>query len=287
MLQTLFLNILSIKIPLYDKIVLTGGFSVKICFIGDVVGMCGRRVVKNALPSLISSENIDLVICNAENAAHGLGCSEKIINELMFCGCDAFTLGNHSFSNYDFLRQITTLTNVVRPSNITPPWPGSDYIVIERCGIRTGIINLLGQLNMGIASDNPFDKGEELIQILKDHEHCDSIIIDFHAETTSEKQALGYYFDGMVTAVIGTHTHVQTSDSRLLPGGTAFITDCGMTGAVDSVLGMDVETSLARLAYKLPRKYEPADGPGFMNGVIIETDNYGRCTGIRRFTEYE
>ena len=242
----------------------------KICFIGDVVGMCGRRVVKNALPSLISSENIDLVICNAENAAHGLGCSEKIINELMFCGCDAFTLGNHSFSNYDFLRQITTLTNVVRPSNITPPWPGSDYIVIEKCGIRTGIINLLGQLNMGIASDNPFDKGEELIQILKDHEHCDSIIIDFHAETTSEKQALGYYFD-----------------SRLLPGGTAFITDCGMTGAVDSVLGMDVETSLARLAYKLPRKYEPADGPGFMNGVIIETDNYGRCTGIRRFTEYE
>ncbi|MBP5262421.1 MAG: TIGR00282 family metallophosphoesterase [Clostridiales bacterium] len=259
----------------------------KICFIGDVVGNCGRRVIKTVLPGFISSNNIDLVICNAENSAHGLGCSEKIITELAYAGCDLFTLGNHSFSNYDFLRQIKDLKNVVRPANVSSQWPGQDYCTLDKCGIRIGVINLMGQINVGISADSPFDKGEALIDILKNQEHCDSVIVDFHAETTSEKQALGYYLDGMATAVIGTHTHVQTSDNRVLPNGTGYITDSGMTGAVESVLGMDIETSLARLAYKLPRRYEPADGPGFMNGVIIETDDYGRCLSIKRFTEYE
>ncbi len=266
----------------YDRIL-----SMKICFIGDVVGNCGRRVVKTILPDFISSNSIDLVICNAENSAHGLGCSEKIVTELSYSGCDLFTLGNHAFSNYDFIRQIKDLDNVVKPSNVSSHWPGKDYCVVDRCGLRIGVINLMGQINVGISSDSPFDKAEELIGILKDNERCDVIIVDFHAETTSEKQALGYFLDGMATAVIGTHTHVQTSDNRILPGGTAYITDSGMTGAVDSVLGMDIETSLARLAYKMPRRYEPADGPGFMNGVILETDSKGKCLSIKRFTEYE
>ncbi len=259
----------------------------KICFIGDVVGNCGRRVVKTVLPDLIVHNDIDVVICNAENAAHGLGCSEKIVNELMLTGCDIITLGNHAFSNYDFLRQIQNFDNVVRPSNVSSEWPGRDYCIIDKCGHRIGVINLMGQINVGMSADSPFDKGEELIGKLKDKEKCDTVIVDFHAETTSEKQALGYFFDGMATAVIGTHTHVQTSDNRVLPGGTGYITDSGMTGAVDSVLGMDIETSLARLAYKLPRRYEPADGPGFMNGVIIDVDDYGRCRSVTRFTEYE
>ena len=258
-----------------------------ICFIGDVVGNCGRRVIKTVLPGFISSYNIDLTICNAENAAHGLGCSEKIISELSMCGCDLFTLGNHSFSNYDFMRQIKNLDNVVRPANVSAQWPGRDYIITEKCGLRIGLINLMGQINVGISADSPFDKAEELIERLKNEEQCNAVIVDFHAETTSEKQALGYYLDGMAAAVVGTHTHVQTSDNRVLPEGTGYITDLGMTGAIDSVLGMDIETSLARLAYKLPRRYEPADGPGFMNGVIISLDDYGKCNSIRRFTEYE
>ena len=259
----------------------------KICFIGDVVGNCGRRVIRDVLPGFKVSEDIDLVICNAENAAHGLGCSEKIITELGYAGCDCFTLGNHAFSNYDFLRQIESLENVVKPSNVSSDWPGRDYLIVDMCGLRIGIINLMGQINVGMSSNSPFDKAEELIGFLKDREHCNSVIVDFHAETTSEKQALGYYLDGMATAVIGTHTHVQTSDARILPNGTAYITDAGMTGAVDSVLGMDIETSIARLAYKLPRRYEPAEGPAFMNGVILELDGSGRATSIRRFTEYE
>ena len=258
-----------------------------ICFIGDVVGNCGRRVVKTILPDFIVHNDIDLVVCNAENAAHGLGCSEKIVNELTLVGCDIITLGNHSFSNYDFLRQIVNFDNVVRPANVSSEWPGKDYCIVEKHGHRIGVINLMGQINVGISADSPFDKGEKLISVLKEKEGCDIVIIDFHAETTSEKQALGYFFDGMATAVLGTHTHVQTSDNRVLPNGTGYITDCGMTGAVDSVLGMDIETSLARLAYKLPRRYEPADGPGFMNGVIIKVDDYGRCSEVRRFTEYE
>ncbi|SCW27610.1 hypothetical protein SAMN02910456_00255 [Ruminococcaceae bacterium YRB3002] len=259
----------------------------RICFIGDVVGNCGRRVVRDVLPGMRQSLDIDLVICNAENAAHGLGCSEKIITELGYAGCDIFTLGNHAFSNYDFIRQISSLDNVVRPSNVSSEWPGRDYCIVDRCGLRIGIINLMGQINVGISCDSPFDKSEALTVLLKDKEHCDSVIVDFHAETTSEKQALGYFLDGMATCVIGTHTHVQTSDDRILPNGTGYITDCGMTGAVDSVLGMDIETSLARLAYKMPRRYEPADGPGFMNGVLFDLDGNGRITSIKRFTEYE
>ncbi|MBR2523245.1 MAG: TIGR00282 family metallophosphoesterase [Clostridiales bacterium] len=259
----------------------------KVCFIGDVVAACGRRVIRDLLPGFILSRDIDVVICNAENAAHGLGCSEKIVNELISNGVNIITLGNHTFSNHDFLRQIKGLENVVRPSNLTPPWPGSDYTIIEKKGVRIGVINLLGQINMGMDPDSPFTKGEELINKLVNEEGCNSVIIDFHAETTSEKQALGYYFDGMATAVIGTHTHIQTADNRLLPNGTAYITDAGMTGAVDSVLGMDIETSLSRLAFKIPSRYEPAEGPGFMNGVIITLDDYGRATDISRFTEYE
>lgn len=260
---------------------------VRICFIGDVVGGCGRRVIRDVLPDFKTSNDIDLVICNAENAAHGLGCSEKIVSELTNFGCDIITLGNHSFSYYDFLRQIESLDNVVRPSNITPPWPGKDYVIVERSGVRIGVINLLGQINIGLSSDNPFEKGECLIEHLKNKEGCNAVIIDFHAETTSEKQALGYYFDGMATAVIGTHTHVQTADARILPNGTGYITDAGMTGPVDSVLGMDIEISIDRLANKIQRRYEPAEGPGFMNGVIIDLDSYGKCISIKRFTEYE
>ena len=258
----------------------------KICFIGDVVGESGRRAVKTILPDLKRTNGIDCCIINAENSAHGIGCSSKIIKELTSYGCDCITLGNHTFSKSDFTGEILRIDNCVRPANITPPWPGRDYFIFEKDNERLGIINLLGQVSMNDGADNPFIKGRELCNKLKEM-GVSSIFVDFHAEATSEKIAMGYYLDGLASCVAGTHTHVQTADERILSSGTGYITDCGMCGALDSVLGMDIDCSISRLANKIPCRYEPALGPAYVCGIIFETDRNGKCISIRRFCEYE
>ncbi len=258
----------------------------KICFVGDIVGNAGRRAVKSVLPGILSSNSIDCCIINAENSAHGLGVSSKIIKELEASGADIITLGNHAFSNKSFINEIDGHKNVVRPANMTPPWKGLDYTVFEKGNERLGVINLLGQVEMLPSPDSPFTKADELIGKLKDI-GCTSIFLDFHAEATSEKQLMGFYLDGKVTCVAGTHTHIQTADERILPEGTGYITDVGMTGAYDSVLGMSIHASYLRLVKKIPCRYEPADGPAIICGIIFETNNTGRCLSIRRFCEYE
>lgn len=258
----------------------------RLCFIGDVVGSSGRRALKAILPGFLSSNGIDVCVINAENSTHGLGCSDKICSELRELGADVITLGNHSFSNYEFVGKIDKLDYVVRPANVSNNWPGKDYVIVEKNGHKIAVINLLGQINIFPGGNNPFESADELIKMINDM-GIKSILVDFHSETTSEKCALGYYLAGRASVVVGTHTHIQTSDSRVLEGGTGYITDAGMTGSVDSVLGMDIETSIKRLKDKLPARYEPALGPAMINGIIADIDIDGRCTSIKRFTEYE
>lgn len=258
----------------------------RLAFVGDVVALAGRRALKTILPSFLRNNNIDFCVVNGENTAHGLGISPKICSEIFSLGCDVITLGNHTFSNYDFLKEANKIPNVVRPSNSGANWPGNDYAIIRKNNFSLGIINLLGQVDMGIYVDNPFSRALVLIDELKE-KGVNAVLVDFHAEATSEKQAMGYYLDGKVLGVIGTHTHVQTSDERILPNGTLYITDAGMTGAVNSIIGMDISTSLSRFTKKLPNRYEPANGEAFMSGVIIDFDEKGRGSAIRRFVEYE
>ena len=238
------------------------------------------------LPGFLSSNGIDVCVINAENSTHGLGCSEKICSDLKSVGADVITLGNHTFSNYEFLSKIDKIDYVVKPCNVSRNWPGRDVVVVEKNGHKLAVINLLGQINMQPVGNNPFEAADDIIAKLNES-GINSILVDFHSETTSEKCALGYYLAGRVSAVIGTHTHVQTADSRILAGGTGYITDAGMTGTCDSVLGMDIEVSIRRLKDKLPARYEPASGPAMINGVIAEIDTDGKCTSFKRFTEYE
>ncbi|MCR5593029.1 MAG: TIGR00282 family metallophosphoesterase [Saccharofermentans sp.] len=258
----------------------------RLCFVGDVVGSSGRRAIKAILPGFLSDNRIDVCVINAENSAHGLGCSEKICAELKSAGADVVTLGNHSFSSYDFLSKIDKLDYVVKPANVSATWPGKDIVVVEKNGEKLAVINLLGQVNMLPCANDPFSCADELIAKINDM-GIRSVLVDFHCETTSENCAMGYHLAGRVSAVIGTHTHVQTADSRILKGGTGYITDAGMTGTVDSVLGMDIDISLKRLRDKMPARYEPAEGPAMINGVIAQIDIEGKCTEFRRFIEYE
>ena len=259
----------------------------RVCFVGDVVGGAGRRAFRTVMPGFLKSNAIDCCIVNSENSVHGLGVSINILRDLEAAGANLFTLGNHTFSNRDFLTQITKVRNVARPANMTPSWPGYDYCTFEKNGEKIGVFNMLGQVYANVCPDNPFMYADKLLDKLKNEEGCTTTFLDFHCDATSEKCAMGYYLDGRISVVAGTHTHVQTADETILPMGTGYITDAGMTGAKISVLGMEKETSIRRLAYKLPAKYEPADGPGFVCGIIFETDKNGRCTDIRRFCEYE
>lgn len=257
----------------------------RICFIGDIVAAPGRRVMKRILPNFLRDNNIDICIANAENSAHGLGVSPRIIEELTRGGVDAITLGNHTFSNYDFYNMAYEYPQVARPANVSPDWPGFDYVIVEKNGNKLGVINLLGQVDIMPSSNNPFTRADEIIKLLND-KGVTNIFVDFHAEATGEKIAFGYYLDGKVSVVAGTHTHVQTADNRILPNGTGYISDAGMTGCMNSVLGMDIETSIGRLKDKLNLRYQPAEGDAAICGIIAEIDN-GKCISIKRFTEYE
>ena len=258
----------------------------RILFVGDVVAQPGRRVIKSVLPGYLSDNKIDFCVINAENSAHGLGCSIRIVDELHDIGADIITMGNHTFSNSDFIRQASQRDFVVIPSNVSSSWEGNAYTIIEKDGKKLAVFNLMGQVDMGMYSDSPFSKADSILEELKD-KGINNIILDFHAEATSEMRAMGFYLNGRVSAVIGTHTHVQTADNQVLSNGTGYITDAGMTGVCDSVIGMDIDTSLRRFVDKLPARYEPAEGDSFMCGVILTLDDSGKCTEIKRFCEYE
>jgi metallophosphoesterase (TIGR00282 family) len=258
--------------------------SVNILFIGDIVGKPGRMVVRELLPSLTDRFRIDLVVANGENASGGIGISVKGADELLSGGIHVLTSGNHIWKKKEILPYIQQNSDLIRPANYPPGTPGKGSVVKEtRTGEKIAVLNLLGRTFME-ALDCPFRRGlEERAALIKE---TPIILVDFHAEATSEKVALGWFLDGKVSAVLGTHTHVQTSDEKLLPQGTAYMTDLGMTGPTDSVIGVKKELALSRFLSHMPQKFEVAKKALVLEGAVISIDPVtGKATGITRVRE--
>ncbi len=253
----------------------------RICFIGDIVGKPGRRAVAEHLYGLIDSRNLDLTIANCENAAGGFGVTPSILKQLFAYGIDVLTSGNHIWDKREVMEVIDTERRLLRPANYPPAQPGFGSIVAETPGgVPVAVLNLSGRVFMA-SYDWPFRTAAALLPALA--EAARVIVVDMHAEATSEKQAMGYYLDGRASVVIGTHTHVQTADERILPGGTAYITDVGMTGPSESVLGVVKELALKRFLTLQPQKMETASGPSQFSACIIEVDeSTGRALSIER-----
>jgi len=246
----------------------------RILFIGDIVGRSGRTIVNERLPSLIKDWKLDLVVINGENAAGGFGITEVIYNELIDAGADAITLGNHAWDQREALVFIERAPRLVRPINYPKGTPGRGAALVDtKNGKRALVINAMGRVFMD-AMDDPFAAVEREIEACPLKSGADAIIVDMHCEATSEKQSMGYYVDGRVSLVVGTHTHVQTSDHRIMPGRTAFVSDVGMTGDFDSCIGMNKDEPLNRFLRKLPgSKFEAAGGPATLCALAVETDD--------------
>ena len=254
----------------------------RILILGDVVGRPGRRAVREIVPSLIKKEAIDLAIANAENAAGGMGVDIKSASELFSAGLDVLTSGNHIWKKKEIYPYLNEQTRLMRPANYPEGAPGQGWYAWEnQHGLSALIINLQGRVFMPNHVDDPFRCVDGL---LKEHgRHSPVIIVDMHAEATSEKNAMGWYLDGRVSVVYGTHTHIQTADERILPGGTAFITDLGMCGPFDSVIGMEKEVVINGFISQLPRKFEVAQENAVLQGVIVDVDSQsGKAREIRR-----
>jgi metallophosphoesterase (TIGR00282 family) len=252
----------------------------RLLFIGDVVGRSGRAVVAERLPGLVAAWKLDLVVINGENAAGGFGITETIYHELVDAGADAITLGNHSWDQREALVFIGRAPKLIRPINYPAGTPGRGAGVFEaRSGARVLVVNALGRIFMD-PLDDPFTAVDrELVACPLGH-GADAIIIDIHAEATSEKQAMGHFADGRASLVVGTHTHAPTADHQILPGGTAFMSDVGMTGDYDSVIGMVKEEPISRFLRKIPSaKFEPAPGPATLCGIAVETDDQSGLAG--------
>lgn len=265
----------------------------RILFLGDVVAKAGRDVIRECVPGIRKREEVTFVIANGENLAGGLGIDEPRARELFDSGVDLITGGNHSWDKREISEVLGREKRILRPANYpdNPPYPcpGRGHIVLEGPGCRLGVLNLMGRVHMD-ALDDPFAVGSRWVDWFESHDvHC--ILIDFHAEATSEKQAFGHYMAGRVSAVLGSHTHVQTADERLLTGvgarRTAYITDAGMTGPYDSVIGMRKEKSIQRFLSKHPQRYEAAEGMPGLHGVIVDVDNRsGEALAIRRVSHF-
>ncbi|MEQ8199842.1 MAG: TIGR00282 family metallophosphoesterase [Syntrophomonadaceae bacterium] len=254
-----------------------------ILVIGDIVGRPGRTIIKALLPRLQQEKNIDFTIANAENAAGGRGLTREVKDELLGAGIDVLTMGNHVWDNKNIFTFIDDEPRLIRPANYPGPCPGQGYH-IYRAGFnkKVVVINVSGRMFLP-PLDCPFQAVRGILEDLGDAP--DYIIVDVHAEATSEKLAMGYYLDGQVTAVLGTHTHIQTSDERIMPNGTAYITDLGMSGPIYSVLGMEIGPILDKFLNGRPTRFEVAGGPAQMQGVVIELDeNSGRAINIERFS---
>jgi metallophosphoesterase, MG_246/BB_0505 family len=240
----------------------------KLLFIGDIVGRPGREIINQKLQRIRSEHSIDFVIANGENAAAGNGITGAIARSLLEAGIDAITLGDHVWDQRGWETEITRIDRVCRPANLPASNPGWDHLIVEARGFRVGVFTVLGRQFMGIKADCPFLAADRMIEQLR--AQCDAIIVEVHAEATSEKQALGWYLDGRVTAVIGTHTHVPTADATVLPKGTAFICDVGMTGPYASVLGRAVEPVVNKFVTGMPRRFEMATDDVRLSGAMIE-----------------
>lgn len=252
----------------------------KILVVGDIVGEGGVKKLQETLPKLKKENNIDFVIVNGENSADGMGITQKIFNSILASGANAVTMGNHTWGKKDIFNFIDNPQLLV-PANYPRDVLGNRYGIYECNGKKIGIINLLGRTDMNVLTENPFLIAEDIINKIKGK--TDIIIIDFHAEATAEKIAMGYYLDGKVSILFGTHTHVQTADETILEKGTAYITDIGMTGPVNSVIGMDVKASIKRFKTTLPEKYRVAEGKNMLNGCIFElNDESCRVEKIKR-----
>jgi metallophosphoesterase (TIGR00282 family) len=253
----------------------------RILFIGDVVGRSGRMIVSERLPGLIADWKLELVVINGENAAGGFGITETIYNELIDAGADAVTLGNHAWDQREALVFIERAPRLVRPLNYPAGTPGRGAAMVEtKNGKRALVINAMGRIFMD-PLDDPFAAVERELAACALGADADAIIVDMHAEATSEKQAMGFFVDGRASLVVGTHTHAPTADQRILPGRTAFVSDVGMTGDFDSVIGMNKEEPLVRFLRKVPGgKFEPALGPATLCGLAVETDAKGLATRV-------
>ncbi|MDD2585559.1 MAG: TIGR00282 family metallophosphoesterase [Syntrophomonadaceae bacterium] len=247
-----------------------------ILVIGDIVGRPGRKAVKTLLSGIQKEHNIEFTVANAENAAGGRGLTREVMQELLAAGVDVLTMGNHVWDNKDIFSFIDDEPRLIRPVNYPGFCPGQGYhIYTAGYNRRIAVINVSGRVFMP-ALDCPFRAVEEVLSEVRDE--SDIILVDIHAEATSEKLAFAYYFDGKVSAVMGTHTHIQTADERILMGGTAYITDLGMTGPVDSVLGMDKDLVLEKFLTQRPVRFEVAKGRMQLQGVVIEVDDSANVT---------
>jgi len=253
----------------------------RVLFIGDVFGKPGRRVIQQKLHGLIQQHRVDFCIANVENAAAGFGITPEIAEELLSSEIDLLTSGNHIWDKRAIIPYLSEQPKLLRPQNYPASAPGTGvFIGNTRCGVRVGVLNIQGRVFMPTL-DCPFVVGDAAVERIR--RETPVILIDFHAEATSEKQAFGWYFDGRVSAVVGTHTHVQTADERILPKGTAYITDLGMTGPYDSIIGSIPQIALDRFLRQMPVRLEPATSNPHLCGALVDIDEAsGRAAAIVR-----
>ncbi|MCQ8240869.1 TIGR00282 family metallophosphoesterase [Rhizosaccharibacter radicis] len=253
----------------------------RILFLGDVVGRSGRDAVEARLPELRRRLSVDLAVVNGENASHGFGLAPAMADSLFAAGCDVITLGNHAWDRRELIGHIGNAPRIVRPLNFPPGTPGQGSVMVEVPGGRRALVcNVMGRLFMD-PMDDPFRLVADLLSRHRLGGTMQAIVVDIHAEATSEKLAFGHFLDGKVSLVVGTHTHVPTADHRVLPGGTAFQSDAGMCGDYDSVIGMNKEGATLRFVRKMPgERLQPADGEATICGVLVETDD---ATGLARW----
>jgi hypothetical protein len=245
--------------------------ALRVLLLGDVVGRPGRSFLKANLEGIRDELKVDLVFANGENAAGGAGITAKTADEIRNSGVDAVTLGDHVWDQMNFNREIDQLDFVCRPANLPASNPGRDHLVVKSNGLRIGLFTVLGRTFMGPKVTCPFERADQLIEKLE--KQTDALIVEIHAETTSEKEAIGWHLDGRVNLVFGTHTHVPTADGRILRGGTAYQSDLGMTGPRESVLGREIEACVGRFVDGLPRKCPVASGDVGLQGCLLEIDS--------------
>ena len=252
----------------------------KVLAIGDIVGEAGVKKLKEELPKIKKQEGIDFVITNGENAAGGMGLTERYFKDIVDAGTNVVTMGNHTWGKKDIFKFIDH-HRLLRPANYPKGVVGKGCEIYECKGKKIAVMNFLGRVDLNILTENPFIMAKEMVEEIKDQ--VDMIFIDFHAEATAEKIAMGYYLDGRVNAVFGTHTHVQTADEQILENHTAYITDIGMTGPKKSVIGMNLDASIKRFTTSLPERYKVAEGEAMFNACIFDIDDENcRTTNINR-----
>ncbi|HXF32804.1 MAG TPA: TIGR00282 family metallophosphoesterase [Solirubrobacterales bacterium] len=248
----------------------------RLLFIGDVVGGPGRRGLRETMPALREEYAPDLIVVNGENSAGGMGITERTANDIFATGAGIITTGNHVYRHRDAYPFLERTERVIRPANYPSANPGRGHTVVEAGGMRVAVINLSGGVGLKVAR-SPFDAVDAILDQLGD---ADATIVDFHAEVTSEKVAMGWHLDGRVAAVLGTHTHVPTADARVLPKGTAFISDVGMTGSRESILGVRIEDALGALITQMPTRFETADQDVWVMGAVVDVNRSGLADSI-------